>query len=172
MTRTPYASFHFFCFRPDCYPQDKEYDSWNSIADYVFQVIPTFVSSLSHSTLSMEEFKRYIGLNASSGSRGDSCGRRCKLGKFTTLTLWQMGDASDISSLLARHKPRIIVDDEGGELLLSLPICRIVPHFSQWRGLFVERRSSPRLPRCIHHQMSLVLRMVRPLFSHHNSIER
>ena len=36
----------FFCFRPDCYPQDKEYDSWNSIADYVFQVIPTFVSSL------------------------------------------------------------------------------------------------------------------------------
>ena len=31
----------FFCFRSDYYPQDKEYDSWDSIADYVFQVPPT-----------------------------------------------------------------------------------------------------------------------------------
>ena len=44
----------------------------------------------------------------------------CRLSEFPTLTLWQMGDTSDISSLLARHKPRIVVDEDGGELLLSL----------------------------------------------------
>ena len=76
----------FFCFRPDCCPQDKEYDSWNSIADYVFQVIPTFMSSLSHSTLSMEEFKRYIRLDAPSESRRDSCGKPYRLDEFPTLT--------------------------------------------------------------------------------------
>ena len=32
-----------------------------------------------------------------------------------------MGDVSDISSLLAMHKPRIVVDEGGGKLLLSLP---------------------------------------------------
>ena len=32
-----------------------------------------------------------------------------------------MGDVSDISSLLAIHKPRIVVDEDGGKLLLSLP---------------------------------------------------
>ena len=32
-----------------------------------------------------------------------------------------MGDVSDISSLLVTHKPRIIVGEDGGDLLLSLP---------------------------------------------------
>ena len=68
----------------------------------------------------MEEFKRHIRLDASSGSRRDSCGRPYSIGGFSTLTLWQMGDTSDISTLLARYKPQIFVDEDGGELLLGL----------------------------------------------------
>ena len=68
----------------------------------------------------MEEFERHIRLDASSGSRGDSCGMPYRLAEFPTLTFWQMGDTSDISSLLARYKPRIVVDEDGGELLLCL----------------------------------------------------
>lgn len=44
--------------------------------------------------------------------------------------LWQMGDDSDISSLLAMHKPRIVLDEDGGETLLSLSFsrsCLIIP---------------------------------------------
>ena len=40
--------------------------------------------------------------------------------KFSTLTLSQMGDVSDVSSLLATHKPHIVVDEDGGKLLYHL----------------------------------------------------
>ena len=107
----------FSCFRSDCFPQDKEYDNWDVIADYIFQVIPIPVSSSSHSTFSIEAFECYIRPDAAPGSRGDSCGRLYRLSEFFSLILWQMGDTSDISSLLAKYKPRIVVDEDGGELL-------------------------------------------------------
>ena len=45
----PFCPYAEFCF------QDEEYDSWDAIADYVFQVDPFLVLSPGHSTLSMEE---------------------------------------------------------------------------------------------------------------------
>ena len=78
----------------------------------------------------MKEFECSFRLDAPSGSRGDSRSRLYRLGGFPTLTLWQMGGTGDISSLLARHKPCIVVDEDGGELLLSLPFaesCLIFP---------------------------------------------
>ena len=59
-----------------------------------------------------------------------------------------MGDTSNISSLLAARKPRIIVDEDGGELLLSLSFAGSCLIFNQLRGSFAERmRSRPKLPR-------------------------
>lgn len=86
----------------------------------------------------MEAFERYIRLVASPGSRVDSCGRLYDLSEFPTLTLWKMGDTSDITSLLAKHRPRIVVDEEGGELLTlssgGSPIIFLSGGDHLWRG--------------------------------------
>ena len=39
-----------FRFRSEFFLQDKEYDSWSAVADYVFQVFFVFVSPAGHST--------------------------------------------------------------------------------------------------------------------------
>jgi len=70
---TPYVwllPYHFVS--ADSCLQDEEYDSWDTIADYVFQVIPFPVPVPGHSTLSMEEFQCYIRVDAPSRPCGDS----------------------------------------------------------------------------------------------------
>ena len=63
-----------------------------------------------------------------------------------------MGDESDVSYLLETHKPRIVVDQDGGEPLLSFVNRWTVPHSFQWVGSFVEKKHShPKLPLWVHH---------------------
>ena len=61
-----------FCFCSELYLQDKEYDSWGAVADYVFEVVLISVSLAGYSTLLMEEFQRDICIDASSRSGGDT----------------------------------------------------------------------------------------------------
>ena len=64
-----------FCFRPKYFPQGEEYDCWDAIAVYVFQVIPFSVSLPGHLTLPTEQPRCQICIDAPSRSDGDSCGR-------------------------------------------------------------------------------------------------
>lgn len=64
-----------FRFRSNHYLQDEGYDSWDAIADYVFNVTPFPMPSLDRLTPSTEELKRQICLDAPQGSGGDTCSR-------------------------------------------------------------------------------------------------
>ena len=73
-----------------------------------------------------------------------------------------MGDENDISYLLKTHKPRIVVDEHGGESAKCYHFLDRAS-FSQWVESFAGRtRSHPRLPRWIRHKTSLAARTVRP----------
>ena len=53
-----------FCFHSDFCLQYQEYDSWDAIADYVFQAIPFPMLPPDHLTFSMEEFRRCLRIDA------------------------------------------------------------------------------------------------------------
>ena len=121
-----------FCFRSEIFLQDKEYDSWGAVADYVFQVFLVSVSPAGHSILLVEEFQRNICIDAPPRSSGDSRGRWYERCELQTLIVRQDG-VHDISFLLAKNKPHIVVDESGGQLPpqsdklgLIFPVGRII----------------------------------------------
>lgn len=59
-----------------------------------------------------------------------------------TLTLSQMGHESSVSYLLKTHKPRIVVDKDGGELLLSFIVWWTIPHLFLV-GSIICRKDTP-----------------------------
>ena len=66
---TPYVWFLMCPFlRSEFCLQDREYDSWGAVADYVFQVIPFPMSLPGCSTSLMAELRRYIRIATPSGS--------------------------------------------------------------------------------------------------------
>ena len=52
------------CSHSDICFQDKEYDSWGAVADYVFQVVPVCLQQARHSTFLVEELRRNIRIVA------------------------------------------------------------------------------------------------------------
>jgi len=102
-----------FCSNSENFPQDKEYDSWGAVADYVFQVVPVSVLLAGHSILLVEEFQRNICIDAPPRSGGDSRGRWYERCELQILIIRQDG-MYDISLLLARNRPHIAVDESGG----------------------------------------------------------
>ena len=78
---------HLSHFRPNVYLQDEEYDSWDVTADYVFQVVPFPVFLPRHSTLSMEEFRCGLRIDAPPRFRRDPYGKTNEQGGFRSLTL-------------------------------------------------------------------------------------
>ena len=95
---------------------EGDYDYWDPIADYVFEVILFFVSPSDYSTLSTEELQRYICINAPSRPDEDSCGRSSTDIELQNLISGQAGSSDDISSLLATKRPNIVVEENGGQL--------------------------------------------------------
>ena len=94
-------------------PQDGEYDSWGAISDYVFQVIPS-PCQCQVAQLPIEQLRRYFRINAPPRFGGDPLGKANDHGGFRRLILGKAGDADGISALLAKHRPRIVVDSNGG----------------------------------------------------------
>ena len=79
----------------------------------VFQVFLFSVSLLGHSILPVEEFQRNIRIDAPPKSGGDSRGRWYECCELQTLIVRQDG-MHDISFLLTKNKPHIVVDENGG----------------------------------------------------------
>jgi len=102
-----------FCFCSEFFLQDKEYDSWGTVADYVFQVVPVSMLLAGHSILLVEEFQRNVRIDAPPRSGGDPRGRWYKRCELQILIVRQDG-VHDISILLAKNKPHIVVDETGG----------------------------------------------------------
>lgn len=50
--------------RPDLCHKDDEYDAWDAVADYIFQVIPSSALPMGNSTLSMEELQFRVRIDA------------------------------------------------------------------------------------------------------------
>ena len=112
-THHMYGPYRALSFRSECCLQDRKYDSWGAVADYVFQVVIVSASLAAHSTLLVEEFQRYIRIDAPSRSCGDSYGRLYERSEFQILIVGQ-GGKHDIASLLVKNRPRIMVDQSGG----------------------------------------------------------
>lgn len=102
-------------FCSNLYPQDGEYDSWDVVAEYVFQVTPFLILPPRYSTPSMKELQCYVRTDAPSRSDGDSRGRRRTNIAFQGLIVEQAGSMGNISSLPAKNWPPIVVDASGGQ---------------------------------------------------------
>ena len=115
----------------------EEYDSWDAIADYIFQVIPFFVPPPGYSTLSMEELQRYICVDAPPRPGGCSCGKLSTDIGFQNLISGQGESSGDILSLLTTKRPRIVVDERGGQPTSCVNSHNLIPF--QWAESFAEK---------------------------------
>jgi len=93
---------------------EDEYDSWDPVAEHVFEVIPFLVSPSGYSILLTKELRRRICIAAPSRSDGDPRGGSSADVGLQSLIFRQEESSGDISSLLATKKPRIVVDEGGG----------------------------------------------------------
>jgi len=95
---------------------EGEYDSWDVIAEYVFQVIPFFVPRPQATQPS--QLKNSNAASVLMHHR-DLAGIRAvgypQIQYFEVLTSGQGESSGDISSLLAKKRPQIVVDESGGQ---------------------------------------------------------
>jgi len=105
-----FGSCSDFCF------EDDEFDEFNVIADYVFQVIPIFPSGRvaqdlwrqnSNATSVLTHHQDLVEIRAVGPSANI---------ELQSLTFGQAGGSGDILSLLRTKRPRIVVEESGGQI--------------------------------------------------------
>lgn len=87
----------------------------------------------------MEEFECHLSVDAPPRFGVDPYGEmKKKHDEFWALTLGQEGDTDNVSNLLAKCRPRVVVDTDGGQCHLLLYMGdRLQPHRTsplQWGG--------------------------------------